>query len=563
MTGAHRHPVDGRASLRATLPANLRVTLRATTVAAVLCASLASPGLLASATPAPSAVGLPSLGGAGEMSLGQERKLGDSIAKSIWRDPDLLQDPLLQAYIDGLFAAVIGAARERGEIDADMAERFAWRAFLSKDRNVNAFALPGGYFGVHAGLIKMTATRDELASVIAHEISHVTQRHISRSLAKQSEKQPLMLVAMVLGLFAARNNPDALNAVAVGTQAASAQMQLNFSRDMEREADRVGLGLLTQAGFEPDGMRSMFDRLQNATRLADNGAFPYLRSHPLSSERMADVQSRLQLDGTSAAQTTLHGPRAVAPASPAWAQSPHLSPAMHRLMSARAKAMGDNNLDQLRSISTEGQDATVQALNPQARPAALYASMLAHHRLREFDDAWQRFEALKTMVASDSIEFVVIKIAALDVLRDQTQARGPTANWANATAMAQALADQNRNWRPAVLAASAAWIAASKADLARELLQSWLAEHPQDAPAWRMLGKAWELQGRTLRGVEAVAQAHRLELDAQGALDRLVAAQQMVRQSPADHVDASIIDTKARELALLLREQAVQDRFNR
>ncbi len=512
--------------------------------------------------------GLPSLGGAGEMPLAQERKLGDSIARQLWRDPDLLDDPLLQSYVDGVFAALIAAARERGELDADMAERFAWRAFIGKDRTVNAFALPGGYFGVHAGLLKMTVTRDEFASVIAHEISHVTQRHISRNIAKQTQQQPLLLAATLLGVLAARS-ADAVAATVYGSQAAGAQLQLNFSREMEREADRVGFNVLTQAGFEPQGMRSMFERLQNATRLADSGSFPYLRSHPLTTERIAEVQSRVQLDANNVMLSAVAGPRA-GPGAPQGiktsallASDPAIGPGMHTLMSARAKVLADNSLDQLRIFATEGNAATVEALPAERRLGALYTSMLAHHRLREFDEAWTRFHEIKPLLVSDSIEYVAIEIAANELSRDQAIAQGQQANWQSALAHARGPASPHGQWRPSVMAWSATQINAGLAPRASERLQNWVAEHPGDTYAWRLLAKAWEAQGRNLRSVEARAQAHKLELDLSGALERLKTAQRMTRNTAADHVDASIIDAKAREIASALRDSGGADRPGR
>ena len=111
-----------------------------------------------------------------------------------------------------------------------------------RDRSVNAFALPGGYVGVHLGLIAMTGTRDELASVLAHELSHVTQRHIARGIANSKRQSLIGLAAMILGVLAASRagSADGANAAIVGGQAAAIQGQLNFSRDMEREADRIG-----------------------------------------------------------------------------------------------------------------------------------------------------------------------------------------------------------------------------------------------------------------------------------------------------------------------------------
>ena len=173
----------------------------------------------------------------------------------------------------------------RGNINADVDARLAWEPFLVRDRSVNAFALPGGYVGVHLGLMAMTASRDELASVLAHELSHITQRHIARSIANSKHQTLLSLAALVVGVLAAsragNSSADATNAAIVGSQALAAQGQLNFSRDMEREADRVGFAVMSGAGFAPGGMAAMFEKLDQSSRLNDSGGFPYFRSHPL------------------------------------------------------------------------------------------------------------------------------------------------------------------------------------------------------------------------------------------------------------------------------------------
>ena len=240
---------------------------------------------------------LPTLGDTSEMTSATERKLGERIARELYRDPDYIDDPVLDEYVQDIWKRLLAAARTRGELTAELDERFAWQVLLGKDRSINAFALPGGWLGLHLGLISATATRDELASVLAHELSHVTQRHISRLMTQQSRQTPWVIGAMILGALAASKSPDAGNAVMAGGQALAMQNQLNFSRDMEREADRIGFGVMTQAGFEPQGFVTMFDKLQQAARLNDNGNFPYLRTHPMNTERIADMQARQQLAG--------------------------------------------------------------------------------------------------------------------------------------------------------------------------------------------------------------------------------------------------------------------------
>ena len=125
-------------------------------------------------------------------------------------------------------------------------------------------------------------------------MSHVTQRHIARSITGDSKRSLVGLAAMILGMLAASrsNSPDAMSAVIAGTQAATIQGQLNFSRDVEREADRVGFQVMTAAGFAPGGMAAMFEKMDASSRLNDFGGFPYLRTHPLTVERIGEARAR-------------------------------------------------------------------------------------------------------------------------------------------------------------------------------------------------------------------------------------------------------------------------------
>ena len=212
----------------------------------------------------PARAQLPAMGEGGEMNVAAERKLGERIARELYRDPDYIDDPVLVEYIQGIWQPLLAGARARGELTGDIDQRFAWQVLLGKDRSINAFALPGGWLGLHLGLVSVTANRDELASVLAHELSHVTQRHISRLVTAQSQQTPWMMAAILLGALAVSRNPQAGGAIISGTSALAAQQQLNFSRDMEREADRIGFGVMTQAGFAPQGAAAMFEKLQYA-----------------------------------------------------------------------------------------------------------------------------------------------------------------------------------------------------------------------------------------------------------------------------------------------------------
>jgi predicted Zn-dependent protease len=476
----------------------------------------------------------------GDLSLGAERRMGDAIAKQIYRDPDYLDDPLLNEYVDGIWQSLLQAARAKGELSAEMDERFAWRVMLARDRTVNAFALPGGYFGVHLGLIGLVANRDELASVLAHELTHVTQRHISRAITQQGRQTPVMIAAMILGAVAARKSPDGVSAVIAGSQAVAIQGQLNFSRDMEREADRLGLGLMQPAGFAPQGFVAMFEKLQQSTRLSDSGNFPYLRSHPMTTERMGDMQQRLLIQESKTVKNTVVEPTL-----------------QHAMMSARARVLAEPGVDVLRLWAAEPQATGFTAMSKARQVASLYAAVLSNIKLRDFGRANEQKNKLKILVAGDLYAQYAAKLIAIEVnftANDNAAALGLLDN--NATA--------HRPSRPELFAQSQVQMAskdAKQASQAAQNLQTWVAKNPTDAPAWQLLARSNNAVGQPLRAIRADAEAQVALLDYTAALDRFKAAQDMVRNGSVtanagrDYMEESIIDVRTRQVQELLKQQ--------
>ena len=476
---------------------------------------------------APARAQLPTLGDGSELNSGAERRLGEKIARELYRDPDYIDDPVLVEYVQGIWQPLLAAARSRGELSSELDERFAWQVLLGKDRSINAFALPGGWLGLHLGLVAVTGTRDELASVLAHELSHVTQRHISRLVSQQNLHAPLVLAGIILGALAASKNPQAGSAMVVGSQALAAQQQLNFSRDMEREADRIGLGIATAAGFEPQGFVGMFEKLQQAARLNDNGAHPYLRTHPMNSERAADMQSRLQLSGRAPAQPTLE----------------------HAMVAGRARVLSNTAVDALRAAVAEA-DSPSLAAQPRARQAGvLYAATFAAGRLRDPALAMRLLTRLEAVTADDAAAQRLARLLGAEA----TLAQGDTAR-------SLRMVEATSRRRPELLLSAQAQVQSGQARDAAQRLQTWVANHPRDAAAWQMLAGALAAQGQSVRAVRAEAESRVAQLDYTAALDRFKAAQDLVRRNTGggDHIEASIIDTRARQVESLLREQALE-----
>ncbi|GIX24710.1 MAG: hypothetical protein KatS3mg122_1941 [Caldimonas sp.] len=483
-------------------------------------------GLAPSATPpcaAQASTALPALGDtvSAEFSPMAERQLGDRIMQVIRRDPAYADDLVLQDYLLRLWRPLLSAARARGDLSAELSDRFAWEAFLVRDRTVNAFALPGGYVGVHLGLIGMTTTADELASVLAHELAHVTQRHIARGLTQQRQQSMLAIASMILGVMAASRSPDAANALITGGQAAAVQGQLNFSRDMEREADRIGLGLLEGAGFSVLGMPSMFEQLQQVSRLNDDNAFPYLRSHPLTSERIGEARTRTGLQGRTPPAPTLE----------------------HALMQGRARVLMDPRPDAARNW------LSAQNASSPERPAALLQASTEAHAAAALRD-WPRMQAAlqraAPLVQGDARASRALALIQADLALTRGQA---------AQAQAALAAYRGDGSRASELLMAQAVLADGQAEAsawrhAAEDLQTWATLHPRDHRAWELLGQAWERLGQPLRSIRAQAEARYLLGDLQGAIDRLRAAQRLSRaaEGAAEFIEASVIDVRLRDI---------------
>ena len=234
-------------------------------------------------------VSLPDLGDSSSSVLSPqlERKLGESVMRDIrLSEPNFVDDPEINEYLNALGYKLLSSV-PGARLDFDF--------FAVREPSINAFALPGGFVGVHTGLLTSADTESELASVLAHEITHVTQHHIARLFGAQKQMQLPAMIAMAAALLAARSRPDVASGVAMAAQGAAIQGQLSYSRDFEREADRIGFQTLQAAGFDVRGMPAFFEKLQRFTRVSDDGSAPgYLRSHPLTADRVADAQNRAQ-----------------------------------------------------------------------------------------------------------------------------------------------------------------------------------------------------------------------------------------------------------------------------
>ncbi len=482
----------------------------------VVVALLGPLGPAGAATDVPLRTTLPNLGDAtsDDLSPLTERKLGDEIMRQAHEGGDVMEDPESTEYLNqfgDLLVSRVGPGDTR---------TFAF--FLVTDPGINAFALPGGYVGINSGLVVATQSESELASVMAHEMGHVIQRHIARSIARQKQTNLIAMAATVLGMLAAAKStsPDAGQAAMAAGAGYAIQDQLNFGRDAEREADRVGFQIMRDAGFDVNAMTAFFAHLQQVMRVYDNGTPSFLQSHPLTTERIADIQNRIR----------------EAP----YRQRPD-SLDFH-LVRARLRVIQDPTTQGLRDTRTafEDQLKTGAYLNEAAVQYGMAVVLLKQN------------DAAGAQARLDRVSHLVTKPNAIlaNIAIDVKQASGDTAGAIALAKKGRALFPQSR-----MLAQNYADTLqqAGRHDEAIAFLRDQLLLYRSEPVLYELLAKSYAAKGDPMVSHRLLGEAYLLRGSVAGALEQMHWAGRPA-PSNADFYVLSQIDARVRELQVRLDE---------
>jgi predicted Zn-dependent protease len=217
------------------------------------------------------------------ISPAEEKMLGENLMRWLRQNQLIIEDPLIQGYIDAIGHRLLPASDHQEQ-------KFTF--FVVNDPGINAFAAPGGYIGVNLGLILTTHSESELAAVLAHEIAHITQRHMARAFEAASQHQLTTTVAILAAILIGQQNSDLSQAALSAGIASSAQQKINFTRANEQEADRIGINILANSGYNPFSMATFFDHMGKALRIQGTQIPEFLSTHPVSVSRIADAESR-------------------------------------------------------------------------------------------------------------------------------------------------------------------------------------------------------------------------------------------------------------------------------
>ena len=472
-------------------------------LACLLAASLAFlPRASAQNLPAPVPAQLPDLGDASgsELSLQTERKLGESIVREIrFREPTYLDDPEIAEYLNGLGARLIAAA-PGGRQDFEL--------FAMRDSSINAFALPGGFLGVHTGLISASENESEIASVIAHEMAHVTQRHIARQIGIQKQMQMPVMIAMAAAILLARSRPDLASGAAMAAQGSAVQTQLSYSRDFEREADRIGFQTLSGSGFDARAMGAFFEKMQRYSRIMDSGSVPsYLRSHPVTAERISEAQDRAE-------RTPL---------------KQHVDSLEYHLVRAKVRAEANEPDDAVKMFSDAVSDRRFAN-----EPGARYGLAVALLRAKEP----KRAEAEIARLRADQVSSPMVDTLA-------ARARLALGDHGGALALLKAALERYPHRRPILYALLGTLQDQGRFDEVLAMLAEPLRLYPRDPKLHEARARAYASQGRRSLQHQAQAEVYMLQGSLPAAIEQLQLAQ---TSGDGNFYDLSVVDARLKEL---------------
>lgn len=453
--------------------------------------------------------GLPDLGDVSQTVLTplQERQIGQQSMLQIRASKQFLDDAEVNDYLNQLGYKLVENSSEPA---------LGFEFFAINDYNVNAFAMPGGFIGVNVGLLLTAQSESELAAVLSHEIAHVTQHHLARIIAGQQGEGLASIAALAVAILAARNNPQAAEAAIVSMQARAIQKQLDYTRMHEQEADRIGLDILQKSNFSIHGMPEFLNRLQRATQLLEGQAPSYLRTHPITGDRVADIENRV------------------------YKQPYRLIPDSLDFQLVRTKLIA------AQKTASDGIAYFSDALgaqkhgNPVAQRYGLVGALL---RNNEIGRASQELAVLRKQARANPSfrNSPMIETLAGQVMR---AAKNDTAALAFYRASVQTFPQH----RALIYDYADLLLQNNQAEDAAKLLSEQLTRHPSDTRLYDLQARAYAMQGKRLEQHQAQAYSYAWQGNLYAAIEHL----ELAKQAGGSFYQLSTLESDLRELREML-----------
>ena len=460
-------------------------------------------GMLAAQSP----TSLPDMGGSSTrvLPIEQEMTFARDFERYMRANQMLIEDPLIRDYFEDMGYRLVAQSDRQGG---------SFHFFILRENSINAFASVAGVIGLHSGLILLAEDENEVAGVVAHEIAHVTQNHLARGVENQQQVSlPAMIATLGLAIAAsAAGNPDAGQALMLGGLGLSQQMMINHTRQAEMEADRIGISLLGRAGFDPEGMTRFFERMNIRSRAMGQGPPEYLRTHPLSINRVAEARSR--------AQSLVNERARLRP-----------SEEFHYVQS------------RLRVLMSRRMDHTIRwfqaRLDGNSRPplAMHYGLALALSKESRMEEAMDHVATLLEQAPERQIVRLLeaeILLAAGEVDRSLTVLEALHHQFPGSRKVSSQFAETLMHSDSARHAARASTI-----------LRPYLRQHPTDLRMVQLFAQAADRSGDEVRAAEAVAESYYLRGGVQEAIDQL---ERVRERDDLDYYQRARIGARLREL---------------
>lgn len=447
---------------------------------------------------------LPDLGDVSQTVLTplQEQAIAEQILRDVAVSDDVVQDIEITAYLQALGMRLVSSSPDN---------QLKFNFFVVQDNSINAFAMPGGVVGVHTGLILAANSESELASVLGHEIGHVTQHHLARMLAAQKGDTFKNIAGMALAILVARANPQLAGGAMTTASAIGVQSQLDYTREHEREADRIGLQILDSGGFDVRAMPAFFTTLQRGTRFAEGGAPSFLRTHPLTSERIADVDNRVALMPYRQVPNSLD------------------------FQLVRAKLLANKEVP----------ETMIAVFEQNIRERRYSNEAVEHYGLAV---AYMRKGAQKDYLAKAEQEIAWLKKhAAPHAMIENLSARWQVAN-NNPTLAASQYAAALKLYpdnRALIYGYTEHFLAIKQPDLAIKMIKEKQSLYPYDAYMYELLAKAYAMQNKHLLSHQAQGEAYFRQYDLVRAIEQMDIAS---KAQDGDFYQASIVEARLKEL---------------